>query len=504
MSFLAALSRDWILFTKSVKSSIHLVGFMSKQIKLALVGRPNVGKSALFNCICKKRIAIVDEAEGITRDRLYAPADFFGQSFEIIDTGGIDPHSKAAFQEEIRRQAEIAIEEADVLIMVVDLLAGLTALDEYVARLLLKTGRKVILAVNKIDDHSKVDLVYPFYALGISTVVPVSAIHHFQIAELLEAAFKDVVFPQEIEEKHDSIRVAIVGRPNVGKSTLVNYLLDEERCVVSPIAGTTRDSIDVDIEAEGTHFTLIDTAGIRRKKSEKEVVDKFAAVRTERAIDRADVCVLVIDAVHGMGTQEKRIAHEIEAQGKGCIVLFNKWDLVKGFRMEHCRKSFEYDVPFLLHCPSLFVSGLDGRNLNQLFKTIKEVDAQQTRRITTGQLNKFLEKVVQQYHPPMLQGKRLRIYYMAQVDIQPPRFVLFVNNPNLMIDSYKKYLLNQFRETYQFTGAPIEFILKARSSKRQDSAKKEEVPETVEEEVVDEEDDLEEADLSFLDPSYFE
>lgn len=445
---------------------------MSKKVKLALVGRPNVGKSALFNSICKKRIAIVDEAEGITRDRLYAPAECFGKIFEVIDTGGINPQSKVAFQEEIRRQTEIAIEEADALVMVVDMASGVTALDEYVARLLLRTGKPVVVAVNKVDDFSQCDQVYPFYALGISAVVPVSAVHHFQIAELLEAALQGVACHAQENDPSTGIRVAIVGRPNVGKSTIVNFLLDEERCVVSPIAGTTRDSIDVDIETDDARFTLIDTAGIRRKKSEHDAVDKFAAIRTMRAIDRADVCVLVLDAIQGMGTQEKRIAHEIEQQGKGCVVLFNKWDLVKGFRMEHCKKSFETDIPFLSHCPVRFVSGVTGRNLTDLFAVIQQVHTEQNRRITTGQLNKFLEKVVQKYHPPMINGKRLRIYYMAQVDVQPPRFVLFVNRVELMVDSYKKYLLNQFRETYQFTGAPIEFILKGRSQREDEVSSK--------------------------------
>lgn len=434
-------------------------------IKLALVGRPNVGKSALFNRICKKRIAIVDEAEGITRDRLYADADCFGKPFMVIDTGGINPHSIIPYQEEIRRQAEIAIVEADVIVQVADFTAGVTALDEYVAKLLLRTGKKVVLAVNKVDDRNRLDLLYPFYSLGIESIVGVSATQAFQIAELLEAAFDGIQLPEEEADSSCATRVAIVGRPNVGKSTLVNTLLNEKRCVVSPIAGTTRDSIDVDIQVDGAHFTLIDTAGIRKKTAEHEVVDKFAAVRTERALERADVCILVIDADRGITTQEKQIARSIEEQGKGCILLFNKWDLVKGFRMEHCRKSFEIDTPFLNHCPMLFVSALTGRNLDKLFATIQDVHIQQNRRITTGQLNKFVEKTVQKCHPPMLEGgKRLRIFYLAQVDVQPPRFVLFVNNPNLMSDTYKKYLINQFRKTYGFLGAPIQFFLKGRSA----------------------------------------
>lgn len=443
---------------------------MKKKIRLAIVGRPNVGKSALFNRICQKRIAIVDEAEGITRDRLYFDADFFGKPFEVIDTGGIDPHSEIPFQEEIRRQAETAIEEADAVVLVVDFQVGITLLDEYVARLLLRTKKPVTLAVNKVDNLNRLDQLYPFYSLGIPRVVGVSAMQNFQIAELLENAFSGVDFCQTEIETQESIKVAIVGRPNVGKSTLTNALLKEERCIVSPIAGTTRDSIDIPLELDGIRLTLIDTAGVRRKKSEREVVDKFAAVRTERAFDRADVCVLVIDAERGITVQEKRIAHEIEKLGKGCVLLFNKWDLVKGYRMEHCLKSFEIDSPFLNHCPTLFASGKTGRNLDRLFPLVSEVHAQQSRRVTTGQLNKFIEKAVQKYHPPMIDGKRLKIFYLAQVGVHPPRFVIFVNQPNLMSETYQKYLINQFRETYGFLGAPIQFFLKGRQEKKESAS----------------------------------
>lgn len=482
---------------------------MKKKIKLALVGRPNIGKSALFNRICKKRIAIVDEAEGVTRDRLYADADFFGKPFEVIDTGGIHPNSEVPFQEEIRRQAEIAIEEADVIIQLADVTVGVTHLDEYVSRLLLRTGKPVVLAVNKVDDRDKLDLIYPFYSLGISKIVGISCTQNFQIAELLETAFEGIDFTEEEEVADEGIRIAIVGRPNVGKSTIVNYLLNEERCVVSPIAGTTRDSIDIPIEVDGQKMVLIDTAGIRRKKGEHEVVDKFAAVRTERALDRADVCVLILDASRGMTIQDKRIAHEIEALGKGCVLLFNKWDLVKGFRMEHCLKSFEIDIPFLSHCPALFVSGKTGRNLDKLYKTVADVQEQQQRRVTTGQLNKFVEKAVQKYHPPMIDGKRLRIYYLAQVDVSPPRFVLFVNKTELMIDSYKKYLVNQFRKTYGFLGAPIQIFLKGRKEDKRENLPEKPVAHigpSEDEELVFEQgsdEELTQEQLESLDPSYF-
>ncbi|MES2345617.1 MAG: ribosome biogenesis GTPase Der [Chlamydiota bacterium] len=439
---------------------------MNKILKLALVGRPNVGKSALFNRICKKKIAIVDEMEGVTRDRLYADADFFGRPFEIIDTGGIDSHSGIPFQEEVRRQTEIAIVEADVIVMVVDARVGITTLDEEVAKLLLRTGKPISLAVNKVDDFEHMHLLHQFYSLGISKLVAVSAVQGFQMAELLETAFKDVAFPKESQQAGPKrINVAIVGRPNVGKSTLLNFLLQEDRSVVSPVAGTTRDSIDVDVEVDGTAFTLIDTAGIRRKASEHDVIDKFAAIRTERAIERADVCVMMLDAQEGITSQEKRIARHIEEHGKGCILLFNKWDLVKGFRMEHCLQGVQHMASFLTHCPTLFVSAQTGRNLEGLFKHIQEVHVQHNRRITTGQLNRFMERTLQKYHPPMIQGKRLKIFYLAQVDTCPPRFVFFVNDPDRMCESYKKYIINQFREMYQFTGVPLIFSLRGRKVK---------------------------------------
>lgn len=440
--------------------------FMSRLPKLAIVGRPNVGKSALFNRICKERIAIVDEAEGVTRDRLYADVEFFGIRFQVIDTGGINSHSKAVFNEEIKRQAEIAIEEADTIIQVVDAQIGITDLDQEVSKILLRTRKPVCLAVNKVDDVSQTDLIHQFYPLGIERIVPVSATQGWQIAELLETAFEKI--PKEtIEEVEDdsSIKIAIVGRPNVGKSSLVNFLLEDERCIVSPIPGTTRDSVDISFIHEDQEYTLIDTAGVRRKRAEHEVVDKFAAIRTQRAIERADLCLLMLDVQEGMTAQDKKIANMIEEAGKGCILLFNKWDLIKGFRMEHCLRSVEEEVQFLKHCPKLFMSVKTGRNVEKVFALIQEVYENSRKRITTHQLNKFLGLAMQKNHPPMIMGKRLRIYYMAQVAIQPPKFIFFVNYPNLMTDTYKKYLYNQFRETYEFTGVPITFHLKGKEKK---------------------------------------
>lgn len=453
------------------------MAFWKKKMKpkIALVGRPNVGKSALFNRICQKRISIVDEQEGITRDRLYAQAEAFGRYFILIDTGGIDLSGTIPFNEEVKQQAEMAIEEADVIILVVDGQVGPTPLDEEVAKMLLRSKKPVVVAVNKIDQMSEDLKIHAFHRLAVRDLMPVSALQGYQIAELLEKALSFLpkqegedeapFFEDEMPPSTDDslIRVAIVGRPNVGKSTLLNHLLDEERSIVSPIAGTTRDAIDVSIEHEGQKYLLIDTAGIRRKKAEKEVVDKFAAIRTEEAIDRADVCLLVLDSFEGFTTQEKRIASEIEAKGKSCILVFNKWDLMKNFRMEHALRGVREEIPFLNHCPTLFISATEERNLHLIFPAIQEVFAERKKRISTGALNKFIEGCLHKYHPPLIIGKRLRIYYMTQVESNPPKFVLFVNNPTLMTDAYKRYLLNQFREVYQFSGCPLLLELRGKA-----------------------------------------
>jgi GTP-binding protein len=438
---------------------------MTKKPKLALVGRPNVGKSALFNRLCGKKISIVDDVEGTTRDRIYGTADFFGRTIEVIDTGGIAMDKELPFQEGIQRQAELALIEADTIVMVVDGKCGVTPADLEVARLLQTQGKPVVVAVNKVDHIDQSEAAFDFYRLGFEHVMPISALHGFQVAELLETAFREYSFTDVEAVDDSSIKVAIVGRPNVGKSTILNYLLGEERSVVSPVAGTTRDAIDAQLEIDGTAITLIDTAGIRKKKSEKESVDKFAAIRTERAIERSDICLLVMDAEVGMTAQDKKIASLIEEAGKGCILIFNKWDLVKGYRMEHCLQSLKTDTSFLSHCPTLFTSATTGRNLSKLVGEIQNVRTFQQQRITTGQLNKFLERAIQTYHPPMIQGKRLRIYYMAHVETAPPTFVLFVNYPKLMLDTYRRFLVHQFRQTYHFTGSPLVFLLRARSRK---------------------------------------
>jgi GTPase len=430
--------------------------------KIALVGRPNVGKSALFNRICQQRISIVDDQEGITRDRLYAKADLFGRPFMLIDTGGIDFSGQIPFAELVKRQAELAIEEADAIILVVDGQIGMNLFDEEVAKKLKKSKKPVFLAVNKVDNCGDEQKIAPFYALGIKEIFGVSAIQGNNIAELLEAALRDIPIREEPVLPEGVIKVAIVGRPNVGKSTLLNQILKEDRSIVSPIAGTTRDALDILFEKNVQKYLLIDTAGIRRKKAEKEVVDKFAAIRTEEAIERADVCLLVLDSFEGFTTQEKRIAAEIEAKGKSCILLFNKWDLVQNLRMEHAMRGVREAAPFLAHCPTVFMSALAGRNLEKILPLVNQVYAARFERIGTGALNTFIERCLQKYHPPMIMGKRLRIYYLTQVETNPPRFVLFVNKPDLMLDTYKKYLLNNLREAFPFTGCPLIFELRGK------------------------------------------
>ena len=432
--------------------------------KIAIVGRPNVGKSALFNCMVNHPMAIVDEEEGVTRDRLYGLSDLFGRPFEAIDTGGMlakdDPYG-----EQIMRQAQIAIEEADAIIQVVDVRVGPQALDQRIAEILHRTKKPVVLAINKVDNPSVGAESYLFAALGIAPAICVSATHRFQIAELLQAALEKIPESEAEEVVSPYPKIAIIGRPNVGKSLLLNGLLGTDRSIVSEAAGTTRDSIDTDITVGETTYTLIDTAGIRRKAKELIALEKFAAIRTARAIERADICLLVVDCQAGVTSEEKKMARMIEEMGKGCIIALNKWDLVKHFRMEHVMKGLELEIPFLAHCPKIIISAKTGRNLPRLFPLFDTVLASLSQRIPTHKLNKALMGWMQQYHAPMIHGRRLRIYYMAQIDVRPPQFVLFVNSPLLMDASYKRYITNQLRSTFAFEGVPFILTLRGKESK---------------------------------------
>ncbi len=437
---------------------------MSKHLKLAIVGRPNVGKSALFNRICGRRIAIVDEAEGVTRDRLYKEVVLMDRPCQLIDTGGVNAQSKAVFNQEIKEQAELAIAEADACILVVDAIVGLTDPDLEVGRMLLKAKKPLCVAVNKVDDPSKEVLVHQFYQLGIQDMVPVSAAHGLNMATLIQIILDKTPVIEEGYDTVDHAKVAIVGKTNVGKSTLINKLLDDTRCIVSPIPGTTRDSIDVSIEADGVPYTFIDTAGIRRKHSELEVVDKFATIRTAKAIERADVCLMMLDAISGVSHQDKKILNMIEEAGKGCIIIFNKWDLIKEHRMEHLLQAVRQECPFVNHCPILIISALQGKHLDKIFTQIEVVYREGNRTVNTAKLNQFLVDAQIKHHPPMLKGRRLRIYYMTQFQTQPPQFLLFLNKKDNMTKTYLKYLYNQFRLTFGFIGNPVKFILKGKKS----------------------------------------
>jgi GTPase len=435
-------------------------------MKIALVGRPNVGKSALFNRICQKRISIVDDMEGVTRDRIYAKAEINSKEFDLIDTGGISFEKNQPFIDQVRMQAEIAIEEADAIIMVVDLQAKVQVLDKEIARILLSTKKPIVLAINKADDAVvKYDL-FNFYELGIETMLDVSAVHGRNVFDLIEIVFQKLPKQLDNEIVEENINVAIVGRTNVGKSTLLNALLGSERCIVSDIAGTTRDAIDVFLKHDNERFLFIDTAGIRRKHKEKEVVEKFSYLRTQNAMKRANICILIVDANEGLTTQEKRILKDIESLGKGCIIFINKWDLVKGFRMEHCIASMKLEYSSIKNFPIIVGSAMQKRNIDKILESLLSIKSQIQMKIPTPQLNNFIEKSMQKIHPPMIKGKRLRIFYMVQKNLQPKRFILFVNYPNLMTKAYKQYLINSFRTAYSLIGCPFDFILRARSSRR--------------------------------------
>ncbi len=422
---------------------------------VAVVGRPNVGKSALFNRMCGKRRSIVEDFEGVTRDRLVEKVEAFGKHFLLIDTGGIDSTATIAFSKEIREQTLKAIEEADALVFVVDGTSRVTLQDEEVARLLFKTEKPVYLAINKIDSSLAEAHATEFYTLGFSDSYFVSAVHGRGVADLLQGIIANI--DDEENEEVFKPKVAIVGRTNVGKSTLLNKLLNEERCLVSDIPGTTRDTVD--IEMGGCIF--VDTAGFRKKKAEKETVDKFAAVRTMKAIEDCDVCIMMIDATEGGLTSfEKSILDHVQELGKGCLIFVNKWDSVEGVRMEHVQERIRALNHFLIHVPVIVGSAKFGRNIEKLFPHIFDIYENLGKRISTGQLNTFLERAIQRNHPPSVNGKRLRIYYLTQVSVRPPTFVLFVNYEELLVESYRRYLLNEFRKEYQFTGCPIRFKAK--------------------------------------------
>lgn len=432
---------------------------------VAVVGRPNVGKSTLFNAIVKKRIAIVEDIPGVTRDRIYFDAEWLGREFTMIDTGGIEFVDAAdRIFTDMRYQAELAIREADVILFVVDGKTGMQPQDEEVANILRTCGKPVLLVVNKIDSVEQEMNMYEFYALGMGDPIGVSAVNLMNLGDLLDSILQHIQHLPTPEEREDTIHIALVGRPNVGKSSMTNALLGQERVIVSNVPGTTRDSIDTYWTYNDTSFVLIDTAGMRRKAKVDIPVERYSVVRALRAVDRSDVAVLVLDAQDGVTEQDKKIAGYIHEAGKGCIIVVNKWDLID--KDSKTSQAFEEDIrrelAFLQYAPILFASALTKQRVNRLADMVKFVAEQQHMRVSTSVLNELLEDAQLTNPPPAKGGKLLRIYYMTQASVQPPTFILFVNEPRLMHFSYVRFLENRLRETFGFEGTPIRLILRGK------------------------------------------
>ena len=438
---------------------------MSKPI-VAIVGRPNVGKSTLFNVLAGSRISIVQDTPGVTRDRIYASSDWNGRSFTMIDTGGIEPDSKDIILQQMREQAQIAIDTADVICFVVDVKQGLTDADDKVATMLRKSGKPVVLVVNKVDSYEKeITDVYEFYNLGLGDPFPVSATSKTGIGDMLDEVVSH--FPQETgeEEEDDKLKIAVVGKPNVGKSSLINRLVGKNRLIVSDIAGTTRDAIDTTVKHYGKEYTFIDTAGLRRKSKIKEDIERFSIIRTVTAAERADIVVLMIDATEGVTEQDARIAGIAHERGKGLIIAVNKWDAVEDKETGTMKEMTEKIKSTLSFCPYaevIFISVLTGRGIDKVFNLIDIVNENQNMRIQTGTLNEILTRALAMQETPQDKGKHLRIYYMTQVSVKPPTFVIFVNDKNLTHFSYTRYIENNLRNTFGFRGTSLRFIYRER------------------------------------------
>jgi len=433
---------------------------------VAIVGRPNVGKSTLFNQLVGERISIVDDQPGVTRDRIYADTEWLNRKITLVDTGGIDVESQDELMLQMRQQANIAIETSEVVIFLVDGKEGITPADQEVANLLRKANKPIVLAVNKIDAPHEEDMLYEFYNLGIGDPISISASHKRGLGDLLDAVIEHLPEHEVQDEDEDVIKIAVLGKPNVGKSSIVNRLLGEERVIVSNIPGTTRDAIDTPFEVDGQKYIIIDTAGIRRKSRISEELERYSVIRALAAIRRCDVALLVIDATEEVTEQDKKIAGLIHEEGKGCIIIMNKWDLIEKDTntMSQYRKRLVNDLAFMQYAPSLFTSAHTGQRLNRIIEMVNHVYAQCTFRISTGVLNECIAEAVAFSEPPTDKGRRLKIYYGTQVAVKPPTFVLFVNDPDLMHYSYLRYLENQFRKSFGLEGTPIRFILRQRKS----------------------------------------
>lgn len=441
---------------------------MAKPI-LAIVGRPNVGKSTLFNKIAGARISIVDDTPGVTRDRIFVETEWFGREFVLIDTGGIEPKTDDELLMQMRLQANVAIDMADVVVLMCDIKDGLTAADADVAAMLIKANKPVVVAVNKVDNPGQPPMdFYEFYNLGLGDPMAISSTHGLGVGDLLDKVFE--LFPEkENEDKEENvIKVAVVGKPNAGKSSLINCILGENRVIVSDIAGTTRDAIDTKVEIDGQKYVFIDTAGIRRKSKVNEQIEKYSVLRAQAAVERADVCIIMIDGEMGISEQDSKIAGYVHECGKASIVAVNKWDAVEKETntMNNYKKDVYDTLAFMQYAPVHFISAKTGQRVKAVFELIKEVYNQASKRISTGMLNDVLSEATSKVQPPSDKGKRLKIYYMTQPSVNPPTFVIFVNSEELFHFSYQRYIENQIRAAFGFVGTPIKFIIRERRDKK--------------------------------------
>lgn len=441
---------------------------MAKPV-VAVVGRPNVGKSTLFNKLIGKRLSIVDDTPGVTRDRIYGDCEWQGKKVMLVDTGGIEPKTDDIILYNMRMQANLAIETANVIIFVVDMLSGITAADSEIAAILQKSGKPIVLCVNKCDKTGDIPPeFYEFYNLGLGDPVAVSSVHGHGTGDLLDEVYKNI--PEDLfldESDKDTVNVAVIGKPNAGKSSLVNKISGEERTIVSDVAGTTRDAIDSLVENEYGTFNFIDTAGLRRQSKVEDKIEKYSVLRAKMAIERADVCVIMLDGTDGFTEQDSKVAGLALEQGKGLIVAVNKWDIVEkdGQTMDKYRKKLMNDFSFMPYAPIIFISAKTGQRLDRLFELIKYVHAQNTMRISTGKLNDILADATARVQPPTDKGKRLKIYYMTQASTCPPTFVCFCNKAELFHFSYQRYLENQIRSTFGLEGTPVRFVIRERGEK---------------------------------------
>lgn len=440
---------------------------MAKPV-VAVVGRPNVGKSTLFNKLIGQRLSIVEDTPGVTRDRIFAECEWCGRKFMLADTGGIEPKTDDVILAQMREQAQLAIDQADVIILVTDLRAGVTANDQSVASMLQKSGKPVVLCVNKCDTPGAPPAdFYEFYNLGLGDPIAVSSVHGMGTGDLLDAVLEYLPDNEEVEEEKDVIKVAVIGKPNAGKSSLINCIAGEQRSIVSSIAGTTRDAIDTHISNKYGDFIFIDTAGLRRKSKVDDAIERYSVLRAQMAVERADVCVIMIDGVEGFTEQDSKVAGIAHENGKACIIAVNKWDAVEkdDKTMDKMRKKLMNDFSFMPYAPFIFLSAKTGQRVERLYELIKFVSEQNSLRIKTGMLNDVLAQATSRVQPPSDKGKRLRIYYVTQASTNPPTFVFFVNRAELFHFSYQRYLENQLRETFGLEGTPVRFIIREKGER---------------------------------------